>query len=242
MLLAIGDKYPGDYDDGRFTTDAENVKGGVRLYDDVKNSLDCNLGRMPVLSVATGHGKDRVWESVGQSAAINFYLATEFDLMGDTTMEAAQIIGFGEHISEMRKAYYSLIPYGTPADEEKLALWFDGGCDAEPANSPADMSKRAERQLKWWLGRIELVCGDKGFAVGSRMSLADVLVYNALAETLLENEAKEGTPSAARECFTSKERTDAALAPFPKLRAIIAAVAGVPQIQKWLAERGVQAF
>ncbi|RYY86126.1 hypothetical protein EON63_06250 [archaeon] len=71
LLLAIAGKFPGDYVDGR--------------YNESTGTLTHNLGRMPVLEVGG--------ESVGQSAAINFYLASELGLMGSSNLEAAHIIG-----------------------------------------------------------------------------------------------------------------------------------------------------
>ena len=90
LMLAIAGKFPvscmsidiydqmslllnffqGDYVDGRF----EGPTG----------DLSANLGRMPLLTVGD--------QSVGQSAAINFYIASENGFLGNNNMEAAQII------------------------------------------------------------------------------------------------------------------------------------------------------
>ena len=43
---------------------------------------------------------------------------------------------------------------------------------------------RSARFLQWFLGRIEAVLGNNGFAVGDKLSLADVLIYNSFAEYL----------------------------------------------------------
>lgn len=239
MLLAISGKFPakrgesgGDYKDGRFTTDTEKNPRALE-YKSISETLTCNLGRMPVLQVGE--------QSIGQSAAINFYLATVSGLMGEGAIEAAQIISLQEHLKELVASLRAKIPYGKEPTEEELDAFFLGGSnDKSPA--PADMSTRSERRLPWWLSRIESALGDKGYAVGSKLSLADVLLYNTFAEVLKDDEAVEGLPQWKREPFYSKERVDKALADCPKIRASCAAVAAHPNVQKWLGMRGVQAF
>merc|ERR1712032_1738829 len=89
-----------EYDDGRYTTDPpyDNVKS----RDEIVDTLDCNLGRMPVLTV-----DDSV--HIGQSMAINYYIATELGMMGSSNEEAAQIIYnvFGEILKASRWAQRS---------------------------------------------------------------------------------------------------------------------------------------
>jgi len=185
---------------------------------DLGNSLDCNLGRLP--TIACGEG------SIGQSAAINFYIASECGLMGSNTFEAAKIIEFGEHIKELKAAYSALVPYGSKPEPEKEAIFFDSE-EATDYEGPADGAKRSARQLKWFAGRIEKLLGSDGFAVGGKLSLADVLLYNAFADTL----PGKGEP------FGSKERVDAALENYPKMKACIASIANHKNVKKWLEDR-----
>jgi hypothetical protein len=77
------------------------------------------LGRLPVASIGGN--------TVGQSGAINFFIASELGLMGDSTFEAAQILSIYEHVKEMRTKYSELVPWGTEPSVEKLNDWFDGG-------------------------------------------------------------------------------------------------------------------
>merc|ERR1712224_694126 len=153
MLLAISGKFPGDYDDGRYTTDAPH--GNCKSYSDIKDTLQSNLGRMLVLTV----GED----AVGQSAAINFYIASECGLMGKSTLEAAQIISIQEHLKEMNTAFRKVIPYGNEPTEDDLDKWFNTG--AEDSTGPANMRNR-DRFMKWYSARIEATVGSGGFAVG----------------------------------------------------------------------------
>lgn len=77
LLLAISGKFPTtDYTDSRHNAPAEN--------------LEANLGRMPV--VATPEG------SVGQSIAINYYIASTNNLLGTTPLEGARIISVQAHV------------------------------------------------------------------------------------------------------------------------------------------------
>ena len=238
MLLAIRGHFPqdGDYVDGRYTTDvATGVEDGPRkraAYNDIKNSLGSNLGRMPVLSTPAG--------DVGQSAAINYYLAAELGLMGGSALEGAAIVSIQEHLKEMGQAYRKLVPYGKEPTSEANDSWFGGGAeDKSPA--PADMKNR-DRWLKWYAGRIESCVGARGFAVGGSISLADVLLFRAFGETLSDAQATDTVKPWSKEPFGSKARTDAVLAGCPKLRAILAQVEGNAGIKRWLAERGVQGF
>ena len=216
-LLAIAGKFPGDYTDGR--------------YDAPNGDLTANLGRMPILE-QDGH-------CLGQSAAINYYVATENGLMGSNSWEAAQIISVQEHLKEMMTTFRTLFPWGAEPTAENVEKWFEQG--ATDVSGPADRSGYSTRYLTWWMGRIETALGDKGFAVGDKLSLADVLLFNIFGDYLKPEEAGE-LPDHRRFPFTNKERTDAALAKHPKIKASVDAVANHPNIQKWLSIRGVQAF
>jgi len=173
---------------------------------------------MPVLEVGG--------ETIGQSAAINFYVAAELGLMGDTPLDGAKVVMIQEHIKEMAGAWRGVMPYGVKLVPEMLDKWFGTGAqDRSPA--PADAAAGKERCMRWWAERIEVVVGEGGFAVGSKLSLADVLIFRHFADG----------PSNVMEPFGSKERTDAVLASCPKLSAIIARVAEEPGMQKFLAMR-----
>lgn len=219
MLLAISGRFPpNDYEDGRF---------GV-----IPDSFDANLGRMPVLKVGDN--------DIGQSSAINFYLASEFGLMGSSNLEAAKIISIEETIKELTAAFRTLLPYGVTPTEEFFDTWFNGG--ANDVDGQADGEKRSQRYLTWYSGRLEKILGNNGFAVGDRLSLADVYIYVVFGDYLKPEEAAEDVPDYRRGPFGSKERMDAKLESYPKIKAIIQSVASNENIQKWLSTRGVQHF
>jgi len=141
----------------------------------------------------------------------------------------------------MRKIWSDNVAWGAQPTEEWLTKWWTTG--ASDVTGAADRAGMSTRFATWWLGRIEnSLTGTGGFAVGNKLSLADVLLYNAFAETLKEEECLKETAAWGREPFGNKALVDAALAKCPKISASIAAVAGNANFQKWLATRGKQAF
>lgn len=178
--------------------------------------------------------------SIGQSAAINFYFAAEYGLMGENNLEGASIIAIAEHLKELNTAFRGVVPYGSEPTEEQLVKWFEEG--STDVTGPADRAGYSARFLTWWLGRIEAALGNNGFAVGNKLSLADVLIFSLLGDYLRDEETAADTPQWKKEPFHSKARTDAALAKHPKVKASVDAVLANANVQKWLASRGVQGF
>ena len=160
FCLAINGKFNGEgYTDGRFS--------------EAPAPLAANLGRMPICQAGD--------EFVGQSAAINFFIAAENGLMGTSNLEAAQIIAVCEHIKEMRNEWGKVVPYGAEPTAELLEKWFDTG--AEDVSGTAERGN--SRYMKWWSGRIEAALHNNGFAVGNKLSLADVVIYNTYVVCLM---------------------------------------------------------
>lgn len=59
---------------------------------------------------------------IGQSAAINFFVATSNNLMGDSLFESAKCMELSEHLSELKRAWYLHKKFNTPrtlADNRK---------------------------------------------------------------------------------------------------------------------------
>jgi glutathione S-transferase len=240
MILAVSGKFPpvsyfchlcflltfsllpcpqNDYEDGRFS--------------EIPDSFDGNLGRMPVMKIGD--------ESIGQSSAINFYLASQANLMGASLMEAAKIISVEECLKDMNNSYRAIVPYGVQPTDENWDQWFTGG--ATDITGPALRDGQSSRYAYWYFSRIEQMLGSHGYAVGNQLSLADILIYNSFAEELKEEEAAGPQVAAWRYGpFGNKKRTDEMLEGFPKIKASIAQVKQNENIQKWLAMRGIQHF
>lgn len=217
MALSIGNV---EFDDLRRTSPAED-------------DLTANLGRLPVLVTADG-------QVVGQSVAIWYAAASAANLLGDSPVDAARILSVVEHAKEVGAAFRTLVAWGKEPTEEALNKWFDEG--ATDATGPADGAARATRFLKWWMGRIEASLDNNGFAVGNRLTFADVIIYATFADSLRVEEAAPDTPAWRREVFCDKARTDALINAHPKIKASVEAVAANAGMQKWLANRGVQGF
>jgi glutathione S-transferase len=125
---------------------------------------------MPVMKVGN--------EYLGQSSAINYYIASELFLMGSSNLEAAKIINIEESLKEIHAAFHSMVPYGQCPTEEQLDEWYTGG--ATDIDGPANPAGKDRRYAIWYFGRIEKLLGTSGFAVGSQLSLADVLIIISL--------------------------------------------------------------
>jgi len=225
QCMAINGKFPGaDYNDVR-------VGGGKTAIADVKDSLDANLGRMPICEVGG--------VSIGQGSAIHFYVASINGLMGASAEEAGQIYCIAEAMKEIGTAFRGVCPYGQKPEEEALKKWFEDDT-ANDYSGMANGANRSSRFLKWYMGRLEGIVGD-GFAVGGKLSLADVLIYNKFAETMTEAEGPD-VPAWKRAPFNDAARMTAALAAHPKLQKICTNVAANEGMKKWLAMRGPQGF
>ena len=146
----------------------------------------------------------------------------------------------------MNQAYRKLIPYGTEPTKELNTKWFESGAkDRAPKSS--DFSNR-DRYFHWYCGRLEdlVSLNNKstgGYAVGNRISLADVLIYNMFREHLRDEEALKTLASYRREPFGDYETTTRILrTSYPKLHKICDLVGDHPGVKKWLSMRGVQRF
>ena len=79
-------------------------------------------------------------------------------------------------MTELGAAYSKLVPWGSTPSDEILATLFDDAT-ANDLTGPADGSKASSRNIRWFAGRMEALVGADGFAVGGKLSLADVLIF-----------------------------------------------------------------
>ena len=175
-------------------------------------------------------------KSIGQSAAINHYLAETLGFLGKDATEAAAIVSFQEHLTELNNAWSKLVPYGTAPTDESFAAFFDEAA-APDVSGVAVRSTQPKRGFCWFVGRIERLVGSNGFAVGSKLSLADVLLFRLLADVVPADAANEKEAAHRREPFGSVTRVNAALAKCPKVKAILANVGSNSNLKKYLAAR-----
>ena len=194
--------------------------------------LKSNMGRMPLLVTPEG-------VAIGQSAAIYHYVAQTQGFLGANPAEAAQILSIVEHLKELNLAWGKLVPSSTTPTEEALTAFFDDATAADVIGV-ADRAAASKRALKWFLGRMEEVVGAKGFAVGTKLSLADVMLFYVLGDVVPPTPATQD--SLRREPFTSAARTAGVLAAYPKVAAIVAEVKANANLQKYLATRPSTSF
>lgn len=156
--------------------------------------------------------------------------------MGKDNFEAARIVSIAEHLRECCEAYRTLVPLGQAPTTHALDLWFEGG--AQDVSGHAVAKDRSQRYLRWWMGRIERsIEGSGGFAVGSQLSLADLLLYNTFAETetMKEEHCSEEGGSWRRGPMGDQRRLDGMLTAHPRIKASCSTVARHPNIVKLLA-------
>jgi len=155
------------------------------------------MGKVPVLEVGSAF-------RLPQSKAIERYLARKFGMMGSTPEEEAWVDAMAEHVRDINDAY-NRKGITFMKDEEKKAeltrTWFD-------------------EELPELLGKFEkaLPGTSAGFAVGNKMSYADVTIFKLLKDTYQQD-------------------AGLAFADCPKLQAIVDNVAKTEGLQKWLEER-----
>lgn len=117
--------------------------------------LDRSLGKVPYLEVGG--------TKIGQSKAIERFLAKEFGMMGDTPVEAALIDMLCETVRDIKDAYGKIRGISDEA-AKKAAMdkWF--------AEDLPNWVKLADKSLP----------EGKTFMVGSKVSLADIIWYQLL--------------------------------------------------------------
>ena len=190
----------------------------------VADTMDWNLGRMPICEA------DGV--AIGQGGSIARFLASTYGLNGASLVERGQIDSICEALGELKSAFRGA---------EDKALFFDDET-AGDYSGVAVRETRPQRAAKWYAGRLEGLVGDGGIAVGSSLSLADVMIYNALKENSPPEESPDMGDARRYPFGGMKDKADELLAAHPKLSAICDAVAANPGIAKHLATRGAQGF
>jgi len=181
ILLALGGE---EYKDTRYSI---GPKMEAPEFTAAKESgeLIMNLNRAPVLITAEG-------DVIGQSKAIERYLAKKFDLMGKSPVDEALIDCVIEHcrdvkLAEQRKGFSFFVKDKT--EEEKEALrkeWY-------------------ATDLPSWLSKIEesvKISGSNGFAVGSSLTYADVVIFCLLKDCSPSD--LEDTKKACESCTALK--------------------------------------
>jgi len=118
--------------------------------------FQANMDRAPLLTVGD--------LKLGQSKAIDRYVARAVGMMGATAEEAAIIDMIGEHIRDIKDDY----------QKKKAGLKDEALTAAQVAY--------VNEALPTWLDKLEKTMSGSGFAVGNSISLADVYIYGLTQE------------------------------------------------------------
>ena len=119
----------------------------------------------------------------------------------DNEVEAAQIDMINKHLIDVKKEYNDTNKLG----EEAVANWF-------------------QAKLPEWMGKLEkFVCG-KGFAVGSKVTWADVELFTFLTGY-----------------FDNKEGAEASIQACPKIKNSAALIKNLPAMRAHLAKKAAKA-
>jgi len=194
-----------DYEDFRFPisfgTPGDFSTIIRKEFDDAKanGDLKASMGLVPLLEV------DGV--KIGQSKAIERFLATRFGFMGSSDVEAAQIDALCEAIRDAKDAYQK--KRGIQDEAEKKAAMEKYFADDLP-----ELVAKAEASLP---------AGSGPFLVGAKVSLADLSWFMWLASPKGFYDNTEGAKAAFQAC--------------PRIKAAMEAVEAMPEIQGWIAKR-----
>ena len=204
ILLALGKM---EYEDVRF--DLTPGKMESPAFNEAKENgvLKMNLNRAPILKTEEG-------VVIGQSKAIERYLARRLGLMGSNDTEEALVDCIAEHCrdvrdAQMRKRFSAFVKDRSDEEkEESRKEWFD-------EEMPAMLVK---------INDVVKETGTPGFAVGEKSSLADVAIFSLL-----------------RDCYDLEDTTEAAKS-CEALNAIADTIANDPNVSKWLESRPATFF
>ena len=178
-MLALGEV---DYDDNRFEMTPGSMESPSFQKAKISGELALNLNRAPVLITPEGH-------VIGQSKAIERYLARKHGLMGSSDVEAAQIDCVCEHIRDLKDAQI----------RKRFSMFVK---DKSDEDKEADRKEWFEKDMPEMLSKIEqaieLTSQEKGCAVGSSISLADLTIFALLKDGFPSY--KEATLKAAENC------------------------------------------
>lgn len=188
-----------DYEDYRYTFSMDGPKPQIceqHGVDKESGLFDGNLKRLPVLEV---NG-----QCIGQSRAIERFAAKDLGFYGKGPIEGAKIDAYCEHVRDLKDAWTKVRgnPFAptTAETEEAIAKWYS-------------------ETMKTWMEKIEACTGEE-WAVGKKMSLADITLYVTLTQT-----------------FSDVDKAAASYESCPKIASIVQKVGENKGIKSWLETR-----
>tara|TARA_B110000967_G_C18861001_1_gene549925 strand:- start:774 stop:1439 length:666 start_codon:yes stop_codon:yes gene_type:complete len=197
IILALNDA---KYEDFRYPLKiidwaTHNMERAEFLKDKSDNKLLMSLNKLPFLEVDG--------EVLSQSKTIERFLGRKFNMMGDTDISAGRIDALCEYVRDFKDVYQSVRKLPEDEKVDGLNKWFN----------------------ETLLEKLELLenilCNEhEHFSVGTRISLADVVLYAFITQF-----------------FDDKEVVLKSTKNSPKLRKIVEYVGSLDQIKSWIKRR-----
>lgn len=204
-----------DFEDNRYpltVLDWATFKMERKEFDEDKASgkLWQSLDKLPFLEVEG--------EVVSQSKSIERFLASKFDMMGSTPLEAAKIDSLCEWVRDFKDMYQKVRNASADEKEEAKSKFFG---ETLPERLLAFDKILAVTSFETNTESVFTFTGNEQlYAVGNKLSLADIVIYAFLVEF-----------------FDDKELAQKAYETCDKLKAVVNTVSNVEGIQKWLETR-----
>ena len=196
LLLALNNV---DYEDYRYPLKVidwatHNMEKLEFENDKKEGKLVHSLNKLPFLEV---DGK-----VLAQSKSIERFLAHKYNMMGDTPLDAARIDSVCECVRDFKDAYQNVRKLSTEEKDAGMKEWFS-------------------ETLVEKLTLLDNMLGheDSNFSVGTKTSLADVVLFSFITQ-FFDN--KEGALSATDNL---------------KLKNIVIHVGELTEIKKWISSR-----
>ena len=172
--------------------------------------------------------------------------------MGQTYEDSAQINAIVEHVRDIRHAFATFkgsntwfgeaLLEGTPSLEKANdATKSNNTTTTTTTRQSSDAATRENRNLGFWLRRLDDCVGDDGFAFAGAPSVADASVFFCFGETCPE--LRGGPYESGAEPFGDLRATRRALAAHgPRVARIVERVGAMAGVQAYLATREPQVF
>ena len=196
LLFAISST---EYEDFRYPLEVIDFSKHEMVKDEFdkdksEGKLVLSLNKLPYLECDDG-------TIIPQSKTIERFLGKRFDLMGDNDLECAKIDSICECVRDFKDMYQKVRSLPEEEKEKGMVEWFTV-------------------TLVEKLTLLEGILGENGFSVGSKLSLADVVLFAFITQF-----------------FDNKEASYNATLATPRLKAIVDSVQSNEKVIEWL-EKG----
>ena len=202
LLLAVNKTH---YEDFRYPLKiidwaTHNMEREEFLDDKKNNKLLGSLNKLPYLEIDG--------QIIPQSKSIERFIAKKYNMFGDNDLESAHIDGICEYVRDFKDGYQSVRKLKDDEKEKGMEKWFS-----------ETLPEKLELLENILCKEHEL------FSVGSRLSLADIILFSFITQ-FFDN--KEGAMNATKNCT--------------KIKNIIKYVGSLDTIKHWLDTRPTTSF